>query len=145
MGQLITLANLEPNPAWFIDDAYCSWEGRRWIYNWPSNNFPHSVAIHSDRFEQKRLKSEIRRWIEINISSSVILNEVDKKYRVYYDEERTWEHSFEQSNTWVVFYFENKEDAIMFGLRFSEYAQEITDLHPTRNHEYEKTSYYKEN
>lgn len=146
MGKLITLDHLVPDPTWYFPDAYYTWESRRWIYKWPSEVFPHMISIHSDDLEQhKARKGEIRRWIEANADGTVIYKEIDKKYRIYYGEQRDWDHSYEQPNTWCCFYFEDEESALMFKLRFSEYIKELTDLHPTRNDEYEKTSYYQTN
>lgn len=144
MGYLVTREQLHPGPNWYFEDAQYSWDARRWIYKFPSDNFPYSVAIHHDdisRYGDRKIA--IRRWIEGNVQGSVILDQVDKKYRVYYSEERTWDHSYEQSNTWWVFYFEVEEEALLFRLTFSEYVKEMTDLHPTRNDDYEKTSYHK--
>lgn len=144
MGHLITRQNLVPSPAWYFTDAYYSWDARRWVYKFPSDNFPYYVAIHYDDIAQHGdRKVTIRRWIEGHVEGPVLLEEIDKSYRVYYSEEKTWERSYEQTNVWWVFYFEVEEEALLFKLAFSEYVKEMTDLHPTRNHEYEKTSYYK--
>lgn len=142
MGKLVTRANLEPDPSWYFSDARYSWEGKKWIYQFPSRDFLYYVAIHNDDLAKYNdRKIAIRRWIEHNVNGTVIIDELDKRYRVYYSEKHTWQESYEQSNTWWVFYFEHEENALLFKLTFSEYVSKITDLHPKRNDTYEKTSY----
>lgn len=143
MGRLISLENLNPDPTWYFSDARYTWEGRRWVYQWPSPDFPYTVAIHEDDLKHhKDRKIAIRQWIEANLHCTVIFNELKKDYRVYYSEDRSWEHGYERTNTWIVFYFEKEEDALIFKLAFSEYVREVTDLHPTKDDKYEETSYY---
>lgn len=102
------------------------------------------ISIHSDDLlNHKERKREIRRWIESKIDDVVIYKEIEKNYRVYYGEDRDWDHSHERLNLWCCFYFEDEESALMFKLRFSEYITNLTDLHPTAKDEYEKTSYHK--
>ena len=144
MGSLVTLESLCPDPSWYFTDARYSSESRRWVYKWPNDCFSHVVGIHDEDFQSNpERKTEIRKWIEINVEGTVILNEISKNYRVFYGKERDWYHSYERTNKWYAFYFESEESALMFRLRFSEYIKEITDLHPTRGDEYEKTSYHK--
>lgn len=88
-------------------------------------------------------KTEVRKWIEINAEGTVIVDVIDKSYRVYFGKERDWDHSYERPNRWSGFYFESAESALLFRIRFSDYIKEITDLHPTQGDEYEKTSYCK--
>lgn len=75
---------------------------------------------------------------------TVIFDTVDKHYRVYYGDERSWDRSYEQSNQWLAFYFSREDTFLMFKLRFSDYIKELTELNPYRKDIYEKTSYYKE-
>ena len=144
MGRLITLEHLDIEPTWYFSDAHYSIDARRYVYKWPSPDFPYCVAIHSDdiRIYGDR-KIKIRRWIEQTISETVILSIIDKGYRVYYGEKRDWDSSYERKNDWYAFYFDDEHSATMFRLTFSELVKEITDLHPDREDEYEKTSYYK--
>jgi hypothetical protein len=69
--------------------------------------------------------------------------EVENNYRYYYDEERSWDYSTDVRNVWYTFHFDTEGEALLFRLTFSEYVKDITDLHPTRGDEYEKTSYNK--
>lgn len=145
MGQLVTLEQLKDMEPWYFGDSYYGRDARRYVFCWPNESFPHCVAIHSsDMSKDIKLKVEIRRWIERNLSETVILSSLDKSYREYYDDERTWRHSYEVSNLWITFHFEDEHSASMFKLRFSEHIKEITDLHPDHKGSYEKTSYYKE-
>lgn len=144
MGNLVTRETLFPSPAWYFEDARYYWEKKTWIYTWPNKSFPVQVAIHQDDVKDYNdRKISIRRWVTANVQGTVIVDEVDKSYRVYFSEDRHWDRSYERTNIWVVFYFETEDDALMFRLAFSEYVKEMTDLHPTRNDEYEKTSYCK--
>lgn len=144
MGKLIARDNLVPDPTWFFPDAHYSWESRRWVYKWPSEYFPHMLAIHCDDIRSDpRRKTEIRKWIESNIDGTVIFELIEKNYRVYYNEDRDWNYSFERTNHWIAFYFEDEGSALLFKLKFLGYIKDITNLHPTTGDEYEKTSYYK--
>lgn len=142
MGRLITLDNLIPDASWYFSDAYYSWDSREWCYEFPSNDYPFSSAIHSDILTRS-LKMEIRKWIEVNVDDIVIFYTINKSYRVFYGEDRDWQRSYEQSNPWSIFYFDCEETNLMFRLRFGEHIMEVTDLHPTTGDTYEKTGYYK--
>jgi hypothetical protein len=145
MGQLLSLDRLALNPDWYFDDARYLWEGNRWSYQWPSKQFPHQVTIHKDDLVgiHKGRRIDIRRWIELHIAGTVIESEENRSYRVYFSDKREWDRSYERGNVWQVFHFEFEQDALMFTLAFSEYVKNITDLHPDKDDEYEKTSYYK--
>lgn len=146
MGRLVSLSDLDLTPGWYFTDTWYSSEGRRYVYKWPSPDFPYHVSIHSDTINlcnDRRIK--IRQWIERNLSETVIFSIVEKSYRVYFGEDRSWDSSYERKNDWYVFYFEDEHSAMMFRLAFSEYVKDISDLHPDKEDEYEKTSYYKEN
>jgi len=146
MGRLVALADLDLTPYWYFSDTWYSSEGRRYIYTWPSPDFPHRVAIHADSIDNHNgTKIKIRQWIERNLSETVIFSVIEKNYRVYYSAERTWDHSFERTNQWYVFHFEDEHSAMVFRLAFSDLVKEITELHPNKEDEYEKTSHYKEN
>jgi len=51
MGRLVALADLDLTPYWYFSDTWYSSEGRRYIYTWPSPDFPHRVAIHADSID----------------------------------------------------------------------------------------------
>lgn len=139
MGQLIHIDSI-PNADWYFEDAH--WLGSSmyegWKYTWPSPQFPIMLGIHSDNFTNP-LKIEIRRWIEITLAETVLIDKIDKSYRMYYGTD--WERvdrfsSYDSryrdvSNRWYRFHFENEESAVAFKLRFGEYIQPITDKHPT--------------
>ena len=144
MGRLLTLEDLDADPSWYFSDAHYSIDARRYVYKWPSPDFPHQVSIHSDDLSKyKDRKIKIRQWIERQLSDTVIFSIVDKNYRIYYGEKWDWDHSYERRNNWYVFYFEDEHSAMTFRLAFSELVKEMTDLHPDGGDEYEKTSYYK--
>lgn len=130
MGKLIDKSLLFPSPAWYFEDAYLDHYNDHWRFAWPNPSFPYSVAIHSDKFNNK-IAIEIRRWIEENVPNTVIHEILDKSYRRYYGPDRDWDHSYEQSNRWRVLHFEDEHSVTVFRLKFSEYIQEVTDRHPT--------------
>jgi len=144
MGRLVELKDIDLTPHWYFSDTWYSTDGRRYVYKWPSPDFPHQVSIHADDIDRDHaLKIKIRRWIERNLSETVIFSEVQKNYRIYYGEERDWDHSYERRNEWYVFHFEDEHSATIFRLAFSDLVKEITELHPDKEDEYEKTSYHK--
>jgi len=146
MGRLVALADLDLTPHWYFSDTWYSSEGRRYVYKWPSPDFPYSVAIHADDIDNHNgIKIKIRQWIERTLSEIVIFSVIDKNYRVYFGKDRDWDSSYERTNKWYVFYFEDEHSAMVFRLAFSDLVKEITELHPNKEDEYEKTSHYKEN
>ena len=134
MGRLITLSELRSvsnrssviDPTWYIEDTRLDYDSSKYVFNWPSISFPHKVAIHHDDLELNSNKIAIRRWIEINLHETVVCEIIDKSYRTYY----TSDNWYQVKNLWRVFYFEDRDDATMFRLRFSNLVKEMTDKHP---------------
>jgi len=131
MGKLLFYSDLQAHANWYFPDAYYSSDSS-WRWNWPSLEFPISVAIHKDDIESHR--PSIRKWIERTDVGTVICEYVDKSYRVWYSKSRDWERTCMITNQWVVFHFEDSETALAFSLRFNHLVQAITDDHPTRHH-----------
>ena len=130
MGTLITLDEISKIANWYFEDAYYHSSGNKYAFVWPNPTFPHSVAIHSDNLRDRNdIRISIRRWIETNLTETVLVQKLDKSYRRYTKKD-DWENSYEISNMWTVFYFEEELAASMFALRFSEYVKPITDEHP---------------
>ena len=131
MGRLVYLNDLALDARWYFSDAYYNRERNNYSYAWPNPTYPHRVAIHSeDLNDQNEGRIAIRRWIEETLVETVISDVLDKSYRRFIDPEKTWEHSYEVSNRWIVFYFENEHSASMFALRFSEWIKPVTDENP---------------
>ena len=129
MGQLVNLNEIKDNAEWYFKDAY--YASGRCVFSWPNPSFPYSVNIHYDDLKgNSGLKVEIRKWIETNLTETVIIETIDKSYRRYLSDDKKWESSYEVSNYWTAFYFEEEHAETMFRLRFSEYIKPITDEHP---------------
>jgi len=143
MGKLTNLSSIKDNADWYFPDAYYS--NRGWMFDWPNPAFPFSFAIHfEDLHYHGDRKILIRKWIEEKIQSTVIVHNIDRSYRVYFNRWE-WDRSFERPNRWYVFYFEDNESALLFKIAFSEYIRPITDLHPDGQDIYENTSYNQNN
>lgn len=141
MGTLTTLDKLMPDANWYFEDAYqTNSHPKAYAYTWPNPAFPHQVAIHSDRIKQCTLLPSIRRWVERNLSETVIYSVIDKSYRIYWGEDWDWDHSRERHNAWFVFYFEDEHSAAMFKLAFADHVTEVADYHPYQKDQNEKTS-----
>lgn len=141
MGKLLTISRLKgPDndlAVWYFKDAYYNpySTGQTYDFKWPSDDFPHFVAIHADDLDLHR--ADIRKWIEQSTDSTVIFSTVDRSYRVYWSSDikkRNWEHTSEIRNVWALFYFDDTETALSFKLRFSNLVREVSDDHPTKHH-----------
>lgn len=132
MGRLVTLDEIRELAEWHFEDAHHdAFNGNRYVFTWPNPTFPHTVAIHSDDLKDRNdIKISIRKWIEINLSETVLVHRLDKSYRIYIKKDKDWDSSYEVPNVWTVFYFEESEAATMFALRFSEYVRPVTNEHP---------------
>jgi hypothetical protein len=140
MGTLIGLHEIKadgaPKVPWYFDDAYYSADGRgTYRFDWPSKNFPHMVSIHEDIMIEVGNKPKIRRWVEQQITETVIYDVVDKSYRIYYTKDLDWDRSHRVTNNWYRLWFENEESALAFKLKFGNIVSPITDTHPTRHYE----------
>ena len=135
---MVTLLNLVDikNPRWYFEDAWFDYTNNgSYKYSWPNPSFPFHASIHYDDLEDNKIKIEIRKWIELNIQDTVILDYIDKSYRKYYGESHDWHSSYEVSNKWMVFYFEDEHSALAFRLRFSNLITEVTNKHPKKDNE----------
>lgn len=131
MGQLVTLEDIKDKAQWYFEDAYYSSGHGKYVNSWPNGSFPYFAAIHSEDLSGRNdIRISIRKWVENNLSETVIVDVIDKSYRRYTDEENSWDKSYEVQNRWVVFYFEEETTATMFRLKFSEYVKPITSEHP---------------
>lgn len=117
---LKSLTEIKHNSAdFYITNAY--WDSNRYKFQWPCNDYPFSAAIHYTEFrEHQSLKIEIRKWIEHNLSETVIFDHVDKSY---------WDNNlkFQVYSYWIQFWFEDENSCLMFKLKFGEYCSEITE------------------
>jgi hypothetical protein len=140
MGTIIGLHEIKDNGApkapWYFDDAYYTSDGRgTYRFKWPSTHFPHMVSIHEDVIVEQGNRSKIRRWVEQQITETVIYDVFDKSYRIFYTKEQDWNRSHNVTNKWYRLWFENEESALAFKLKFGDIISPITDTHPTRHYE----------
>lgn len=144
MGKLVYLSEFRPthnqsipnyNPQWYMLGTYYNYDSNCYSFKWPNDAFPGNVAIHADEFRDKTdLRIQIRKWIEMHLQETVIMDIVDKSYRKYYDENnKDWDHSYEVKNIWYIFSFEDTQSATAFALRFADEVSILTDTHPTRD------------
>lgn len=129
MGQLLFEKDIT-NPPWYFEDAWYSSEDRRFIFPWPNQAYPHTVAMHENAVMANKSKPTIRRWIEQNLQETVIYSVVDNSYRKFYGKDHSYQSGYEKRNIWLVFYFDNEHSAAMFKLAFADLARPITKHHP---------------
>lgn len=140
MGTIIGLHEIKDNGApkapWYFEDAYYSADGRgTYRFTWPSPQFPFMVSVHEDDMITPTIRPQVRRWVEQQITETVIYDVFDKSYRIFYTKEHDWNRSHSVSNKWYRLWFENEESALAFKLKFGDIVQTITDTHPTRHYE----------
>jgi hypothetical protein len=134
MGKLLRLVDIIGIETWYFEDAYFSHDSGtrdRYVYKWPSPNFPYSYYIHEEHLTNSA-KIEIRRWIENIITDTVLIDEISYDYRRYYGESRDWSNSYEVRNRWQRFHFENEHTALMFKMTFSNLIKQLIKHHPDR-------------
>lgn len=141
MGRLISIDDARKIPEWYFSDTYYSHGGgnSRWMFSWPSKDFPHLNTIHQEHLTQEH-RPRLRRWIDNNITDTVIYDTVDHSYRIFYGGEGNWEHSYEVRNLWYRFFFEDANTALTFKLAFSDLIKDITPHHPGRPEDEERCS-----
>ncbi len=129
MGKLAFLEKIRDEGNWYFSDAHWSTDSRKCAFAWPNPDYAFSAGIHFDKVTNK-LRIAIRKWIEQNLDGTVIVSTVDHNYHRYYGEERTWDNSYQVSNYWMVFHFEDESSELAFRLIFSEYVTPVTKHHP---------------
>ncbi len=151
MGKLIYKDDINDRASWYFEDAWMSSRGT-FSYEWPNDSFPYIVSLHHDVIRNRSVLPAMRQWIENVITDTVITDYEDLSYRKFYGEKYEWDKSYEISNVWMRFHFENEHTAALFRLAFSEFIQEITQHNPkypedaewcnmTPEEKYEKTGY----
>lgn len=130
MGKLITRGEIGTNARWYFSDAYYSGTDtssytKGYGYAWPSNDYPHMLAIHEEELTGK-LRIIIRSWIESKIDDTVIYEVVEKDYTPSPTRSVVRNH-------WYTFHFQSEESAIMFKLRFHDITRTMSDTNPFRN------------
>jgi hypothetical protein len=104
MGRLIKISEFRVHekskgldPRWYFTDAHFdSGSGGGWLYHYDVKNcFPFSAAVHFDHFRDDRLANQgecrrrIRRFIERQLSGTVILTTTNKEYSYVVRHEET--------------------------------------------------------
>lgn len=134
MGRLISLTDISGKERWYFDDAFYDAyvTPSKYQYAWPSKNYPFAISVHNDILSN-RLRIQIRQWIETNVDTTVIFDNVDKSYRHYYnmDEPPVRDNYRDIASSWTRFNFDNELSALAFSLVFSEIVSPITSTHPT--------------
>lgn len=130
MGTLLIKDQIK-NPEWYFSDTWYNFSGNRYMYDWPSTDYPTRVGIHNDHLKQNSNRIRIRKWIEHNLQETVIFDEIDNSYHKYYAKPFTWDNKYDVENRWGAFYFSDPESALAFSLAFSDIVSEITKHHPS--------------
>lgn len=131
MGRLVYKNQLDVDAPWYFTDAYYSSDRRGYVYNWPSEDFPHIVHMHNDTLYHRNERTiQIRKWIEHTLTDTVIVDSIEMDYKKYYGKSYEWEKSYDVRNSWYRFSFENESSATMFALAFSEWIKKPTKWHP---------------
>jgi hypothetical protein len=129
MGKLLSLDEDKIDPQWYFKDAYWSGTRQRYVFKWPSDDFPFILYIHDENINNSR-RIEIRKYIEEMSSGTVFYELVRKDYRKFYGEESDWSKSYEVDNRWIMFAFENEEDLLSFKLKFPYSTMNATAHNP---------------
>lgn len=146
MGQLHTLSQVTLLAPYYFNDAYYSSESSRYIFKWPSTQYPEIIGIHLHHFERKSLYVEIREWIEDHLIETVIVDNIELSYKVVrkgVPHWEKWDKCWDINNEWLRLHFRKPESAVAFKLRFSEYIQPITEKSPTDDFDYDVYEVYK--
>lgn len=122
MGQLIVADDLGGGRAkWYFPDAHWNSSRSRWDFTIRSG-FPHVVTMHNDLFDaygrDPKVPIRIRRWIEDNLTCSVVLDKLDLEYQWCWNpQERSWDRNYESvRHGYRMFHFEREADAVLFKL-----------------------------
>lgn len=132
MGRLLSVNDLRPSPAWYLSRSYFSSESRNYVFDlYTDPAIAERLYFHSSHFNKKpQLYVDVRRWIERNIPDTVLLDVLDKSYRYYYGDFKSWDRTYEKHHSYMVLCFEEHESALMFKLAFPQVSVEPSDLHP---------------
>lgn len=131
MGKLLSISEVAPNATWYFDDAYITYSNGRNKYKWPNPSYSHPVCIHFDElYHNNKLKIEIRKFVEDNLTETVIYDTVEMDYYKFFSDDHSWDRKWDISNSWFRFNFESKDSAIIFVLKFSEFVKPMTAWHP---------------
>jgi hypothetical protein len=135
------------DPEWyFTRDIYVGSTSSGSHSTWDvSSTFPFSVAIHSDVLSarndwpkdaaherSRKLKVEIRTFIEMEISNTVIRTDQSTHYTFVWPPAKDRKEAVirDVSHGYCVFNFVTEPDAILFKLRFADYVSGISEFHP---------------
>jgi hypothetical protein len=132
MGRLVTLDQLNSELGWTWYFTEFDSNNRPTL---PCSTFPVSLAIN-DKFiadpnaPNNELKNEIRKWVENQSTSTIILDRLKKDYYHYWSSS----HEYGSNINWGyhIFYFGSDAEALMFKLRFCDYISEILPYDPER-------------
>lgn len=118
MGILVIKRNLQKDAEFYFQDD-----------QWPGKEWSNVVSVHANTFQDNNLiKIDMRKWIERNTPSTVILDIKDLSYRRRISRDLL----YEVSNTWYNFHFDvdSKDSALAFSLTFLSYVEPMTLHHP---------------
>lgn len=126
-------------PRWFFADASSYREGHKFTIE---SSYPFSCAMHEETVEGEyyvqddrgRFRVELRRWIERNLAGDVVIEYLNKSYRVTPppNQYNRYPDSYEIRHNYVVFHFETEADLFHFRMKYSEQVEEIQSTHPRK-------------
>jgi hypothetical protein len=147
VGRLIELSEFcvsdnhtgDLNALWYFPDARWDYRGNRRCKFTIESGYPALCAIHQDRLDTDNVKDagalrmEIRRWIERNLTTDVILSYKNMEYRNPENDSLPRDYFIPPiKHGYHLFNFETDSDMMLFRLRFSDYVREIQTTHPNR-------------
>ena len=147
------------NPLWYFPDAYWEYNNRRICKFTIESGYPVAIAMHQDRFNDQiwqsfsrrdsytvtpgQLRMEIRRWVERNLSTDVILEQIEMNYRLWNRKSKDYHCNFEDiKHGYYLFHFETESEAMMFRLKFSEHIDEMQPVNPRETWRTEENGWY---
>lgn len=151
MGQLITHSTATGVGHIYFKDARYSGDANRYLFQWPSPQYPTILSIHVSHTHSKYNGSnglivDIREWIEDNIQETIIMDVVNHTYKVVRKDVNSWDRwdrAIEVKNSWTRFHFRKDESALAFKLKFGEFISPVTEKSPTDDYDYEQYDIYR--
>lgn len=144
MGQLVFVQQFQGNfpsldARWFFRNARHTHRTTGGYEFDLTLDFPVALHIHFDTFDHAErggmLRVQIRRWIEANLTSSVLLLEDNRSYYIVHPSNRSFSdrHHEHVRHGYVVLRFGDDAEAVLFALAHSDIITRTPErYHPNR-------------
>ena len=123
------------DPSWFFADAYYDMyynRGEGWRFSLESS-FPHVSSIHDDLWKKENRKIDIRRFVERRLLGTALyhIHDLSYGYRSSYEMDgKRREFDSKVRHLYHQFFFEEKDDQMLFNLQYAGLVSEVLKRHP---------------